>query len=104
MHTVTLRPHVLLVLFIVAAIGATDAVVASTWDLAVLFLVISAIALVTLLRSWTGRRSVPVRSDLARWLHVRADEGGERVDDLVDRAIAAHRAGISFDGDPEARQ
>ena len=63
MRTVTLRPHLLVVLVMVAAIGATDAAIASTWDLAVLFSGISATALVTLLRpGQMARRALPSRT------------------------------------------
>ena len=102
MHTVTASRFALLMIAAVAAVGAIDAAIASTWDLVVLFAVISIAALGIVVHGLSRRRAVAVRADLARWLAVRASDGGERVDDVVDRAIAAYRAGISVEAGREA--
>ena len=102
MQTVTAPRFVLLVIAIVAAVGVIDAAIASTWDLVVLFAVISLTGVGVVIHGLSGRRAVAVRADLARWMAVRASEGGERIDDVVDRAVSAYRAGIVAEADREA--
>jgi hypothetical protein len=100
MTGVTSRVLTLLIV-VVALIGLIDAAVASTWDLLAVFAAILVLGALALGRSWSRRPSVAVRGDLVRWMASRAADGGERIEDVVDRAISAFRAGLVTDADDD---
>lgn len=92
---------VLVAATVVAALGIVDAAASGEWDLMILFTALALLQLVFLLRLSLGRVAVPVRADLVRWLRDRADQEGDHVELLADRAIAAWRAdlvGTAVDG------
>ena len=80
-----------------AAVGLVDAATARTADLVAVFAVILVLALATVVRFGQDRTAVPLRGDLARWAAIRAAESGEDVARVVDRAVAAYRAGLTTD-------
>lgn len=79
---------------LVALIGLLDAIDRKQKDLALVFGVLIALGLVLVLQAAVGRRDVPIRSDLVRWLKERADLEGEELGTIADRALAAARAGF----------
>ena len=77
-----------------ALIGLVDAIGRRQADLAIVFGIVLALAVVLLVHSVVGRRDVPVRRDLVRWMADRAATEGEEVGAVADRAISAYRAGF----------
>jgi hypothetical protein len=78
----------------VAGVGVVDASVGQNWDLVAVFALIGVLQLVLLARLSGRRRSVPLRSDLVRWLRDRASAEGESAELLADRAVSAYRADL----------
>lgn len=76
---------------LVVAVGLVDAAVGGDWDLVVVFAIAAALHVALLARTGSGRPSVPVRRDLVVWLRERAALGGEPLDAVVDRALAAYK-------------
>ena len=89
----------LLATAILAAVGLLDAAIGREWDLVVVCALILAVQVALWARLSWGRTSVPVRRDLVHWLRERAVAGGEPVEHVADRAIAAYRAGLVGDND-----
>lgn len=78
-------------LVVAAVVGLLDAAGAGTWDLVVLFAAIAAVGVGLVLRSRPRAARFALRPDLARWVVLRAAEGGEEPGSVVDRAVAALR-------------
>jgi hypothetical protein len=79
----------------VSVVGVVDGIVSRDADVVALFaLSLVGLALVYLRISW-HRPAVPIRADLVRWMEERAVDGGESVDAVADRAIAAYRRGLT---------
>ncbi len=98
--TVQIRIIAWLIL-VIAALGTADALAGGDADLAAVLGLLLALGVVLVARTSGRRRPVAVRSDLVRWMEGRAAVGGERIDDVADRAIGAYRAGIVGDtGEP----
>lgn len=89
-------------LCLTALVGMEDAIGAEQADLAVVFGFALVLSLLLFVRSFTKRRSLTVRVDLARWMAERAAIGGEGIDAVADRVISAYRAGFVGDRGPEA--
>jgi hypothetical protein len=86
---------VLVLIAAVTVVGVIDGVVSGDADVVALFaLVLLGLAIIWARISW-HRPAVPVRSDLVTWMEERAIEGGESVDSVVDRAVAAYRSGLT---------
>jgi len=79
----------------IAVVGLVDAAVAAAWDLVVLIGMILGLHVVLWIQLSWGRPAVPLRADLVRWLGDRAVAGGEPVERVADRAVAAYRVGLS---------
>lgn len=79
---------------VVAATGAVATALDGVWDLFVLFVVLTVAQVLLLVLFFGPRRLVTVRSDLGRWLDMRATLTGEPVARLTDRSIASVRAGL----------
>ena len=75
------------------AAGVVASLRADVGHLAVMFVFI---ALVSMLGVWPPkrRRSISVRSDLARWLDEVSSATAEPVEHVADRALSAHRASM----------
>ena len=86
---------------ILATVGILDADISRKWDLVFVLALILAVQVAVWIRLWWGRTSVDIRPDLAHWLHDRAVDGGETVEHVTDRAIAAYRAGLVDDSDDD---
>ncbi len=86
---------------LVALVGLLDAIDRKQKDLALVFGVLILLGAVLVLHSAVGRRDVPIRGDLVRWLRERADLEGEDIGSIADRALAAARTGFLGD-DAEA--
>jgi len=86
-----------LTVVVVALIGVLDASIGANWDLVVVFAIVAVLAAYGAARSTSRRPTVPIRSDLVAWMGARATSGGERVEDVADRAVALYRAGITGD-------
>jgi hypothetical protein len=82
---------------IVALVGVVDAARGGQPDLAVLFGVLAGLLVALLATSWSRRRPVEVRADLARWVDDRGALTGEPGGRIADRAIAEHRARLELD-------
>lgn len=80
----------------IAVIGVIDAAVGGSWDLAVLFGLLFATFAALTVRTVGNRRWLRLRGDLAQWIDGRAAEAGETAEDVVDRAVAAYRGGLSI--------
>jgi hypothetical protein len=78
-----------------AIVGTVAAGAANDWDLAVLFAVLGAIDAGLLYTLSGPRRLFMVRADLARWIEQRAATSGEPVGHVLDRCVAAYRAGMT---------
>ena len=76
---------------LVVTLGIVDAAIGSDWDLFALLLIAGALHVTLILRLQSKRPGVPVRRDLVAWLSDRAALGGEPLDAVVDRALAAYR-------------
>jgi hypothetical protein len=77
---------------VAAAIGGLDAVASQAWDLAVLFLVLTAVHVALAIRFHLRRPPIPLRADLVGWLRERAVATGEPIEVLADRCVATYRA------------
>lgn len=82
---------------IVALVGLVDASRGGQPDLAVLFGVLAGSLAALLATSWSRRRPIEVRADLARWVDDRGALTGEPGGRIADRAIAEHRARLELD-------
>jgi hypothetical protein len=82
-------------------IGAIDAALDSAWDQVALFLGAASMVALALLRQQPHRRAMTLRSDLFAWLLERSRLTGEPVEVMADRAVAAHRAGLTGPQDGE---
>jgi hypothetical protein len=82
----------------VAVVGLLDAVFIEEHDFAVLFAADGLLVTGVVVLWATGRRSVGVERDLARWLQARAELTGEHVDRIADRALDRYRRDL--DGRP----
>lgn len=71
--------------------GIVDAIVSGEWDLFAVFVLAFALVGFLLLRGARGRRTVTLRSDLARWASDHAYRTGETAETTLDRAVAGHR-------------
>ena len=94
-----MRP-LLTVAMALCLIGAIDSALDGAWDQVVLFVARCCCIAVA---SGAGTRSDgPSRcaSDLSDWLRSRSELTGEPVETLADRAVAAHRAGLTGLEDP----
>jgi hypothetical protein len=80
---------------VASAVGLADAIAGRVWDHTVLHAAVLAVGLVLLGRTAIGRRLVPLRADLHRWLNRYAADGGEEVEQVLDRALSAYRDGLS---------
>ena len=78
----------------VAAVGAVDAARGRNGDLFVVFLIVTILQLVLLIRLQTGRREVTLRADLAAWVDDRAALTGEPAEQVVDQCVADQRAAL----------
>jgi hypothetical protein len=86
-----------ILLVLVGGVGLVDSAAGAQRDSAVLFALVALFGGILCIR--TGRRRrVTLRSDLARWVTLRANVGGEPVSRVVDRAVSAYRAQLV--GDP----
>ena len=85
---------VLVIMAVVAAVGAVDAAAGGSWDLVAIFGFLLVATLVLLVRTTVKRPLVPIRADLYRWLARRAAVSGERTEHLADRAISTYRSGL----------
>jgi uncharacterized protein (DUF2336 family) len=84
-----------------AVVGLVDAIGRRQADLAIVFTIIVVLGVLVLVHSMVGRRDVPVRRDLVRWMADRAAREGEEVEAVADRAIAAYRAGFVGASEPD---
>ncbi len=79
----------------VTVVGIVDGIVSGDADVVALFaLALLGWAVIFVRISW-HRPTVPIRADLVRWLEERAIDGGESIDAVADRAIAAYRRGLT---------
>ena len=69
----------LMVLIVIAIVGAVDAGGSDEWDLVVIFGALLIGLVFLLARTALSRPLVPIRGDLVRWLAARANVNGERV-------------------------
>jgi hypothetical protein len=79
----------------IAIVGIVDASIGGSSDLVVLFALLFVLSAALTTRVLGNRRWFRLRGDLAQWLEARAAESGETAENLVDRAVAAYRAGLS---------
>ena len=90
---------VLLLVAAVSVVGIVDGIVGGDADVVIMFaLTLLGWAVVFLRISW-HRPAVPIRADLVRWMESRAVEGGEPIDAVADRAVAAYRRGLTSEPD-----
>jgi len=82
-------------ILLAALVGTVDAAIGRSWDLVVVQGSIIVLAALLGLGAITGRTGLTLRRDLARWLTEIAADGAERPDDVLDRAVAAYRAGLT---------
>jgi hypothetical protein len=92
----------LMVLIVIAIVGAVDAGGSDEWDLVVIFGALLIGLVFLLARTALSRPLVPIRGDLVRWLAARANVNGERVGHVADRAVAAYRDGLTDGRDTRA--
>lgn len=95
MMTTTRERALLVTVTLLSSIAAVDAAVGGAWDLVVLCAAVAGLVAVLLAAGVSGRTAVRLRPDLVRWLQRTAAAGGERPCDVADRAVAAHRAGLT---------
>lgn len=81
----------LLAVALVALAGVFDAIIIRQYELILLFAVILGMAFVLLARSFSKRRALRVRADLAKWLIRRSNLTGESAEQIADRALATYR-------------
>ncbi|NIR39120.1 MAG: hypothetical protein GWN79_17560 [Actinobacteria bacterium] len=86
---------------VLAVVGVIDSAVDDDFDSLAVFAMVILLSLGLVARMTWGRPGVPVRADLARWLHQRATDGGESIGQVADRALSAYRAELLDTGDPD---
>jgi hypothetical protein len=79
----------------VSVVGIIDGIVGGDVDVVLMFSLTLLGWIVVVLRISWHRPAVPIRADLVRWMESRAVEGGESIDAVADRAIAAYRQGLT---------
>ena len=85
---------------VLCLVGTVDAALDEAWDHVAMFgATMILIAAAGALRR-PHRRTLTLRADLAPWLRTRSELTGEPVEVLADRAVAAHRAGLTGRDDP----
>ena len=97
--TAGMRP-LLIVAMVLCLIGSIDAALDRAWDQVVLSVAATLCIAVALAVRHPHRRALTLRVDLANWLRSRSELTGEPVETLADRAVAAHRAGLTGQEDP----
>lgn len=95
MAPTALNRLVLVMTSLVLIAGVVDGIISHEWDLLAVFVAALALQLLLLARLSSRRPAVPIRGDLVAWLRQQAALGGEPMEAVADRAIAAHRAGFS---------
>ena len=95
MAPTALNRLVLVMTSLVLTVGVVDGIISQEWDLLAVFVAALALQLLLLARLSGRRPAVPIRGDLVAWLRQQAALGGEPMEAVADRAIAAHRAGFS---------
>lgn len=86
---------VLALALLVTSVGLFEAALGDNWDLFVVLAVAVGLQLALFTGWWAGRRSVDLRADLAAWLDEQAMATGEPAERLLDRSVAAYRAGLA---------
>jgi hypothetical protein len=81
-------------------IGAVDSTLDQAWDQLVLFVATALLIAAAVVVRHPKRRALTLREDLVDWLRSRSELTGEPVETLADRAVAAHRAGLTGLEDP----
>lgn len=81
-------------------VGAVDSVLDAAWDHAALFAATMILIAAAVALRRPDRKTLTLRADLATWLQTRSELTGEPVEVLADRAVAAHRAGLTGQDDP----
>lgn len=89
---------VLLLAVLVCLAGMVETVTDRNWDLAAVLGVVVALQVAALVGLRVGRRPTSLRTDLDTWVHEHAVATGEAAPRLVDRCVAAYRAGLGTDG------
>jgi hypothetical protein len=90
------RNALLLSLALVAtAVGLVDAVIGGQADFVVVFVLAGLLQAAVLVGLRSGPRPVLLRADLAAWVYEHTAATGEPADRLVDRCVAAYRAGLT---------
>lgn len=82
---------------LVTSVGIVDAAIGGQRDLIVVFGVVAVLQLVALVGLWAGPQPVNLRADLAAWADQRAAATGEPTERIIDRCVAAYRAGLTTD-------
>lgn len=96
--TPSIQTRVLLLLSsAVAIVGVVDGLVDGDRDVVAMFVIVGLVLATLLWRVSWRRPAIPMRADLVKWMERRAVEGGESVEAVADRAVAAYRAGLSVD-------
>ncbi len=94
-----MRP-LLTVAMALCVIGAIDSALDGAWDQVVLFAATLLLIAAAVVARHPKRRALTLREDLSDWLRSRSELTGEPVEVLADRAVAAHRAGLTGLEDP----
>jgi hypothetical protein len=93
-----LTPRALLSLALLCTgVGIVDAAVSREWDLLVIFAATAVLLGASWLRQRIHRVTVTLRPDLAQWIERRSETLGEPFDDVLDRAVATFKHGITPD-------
>ena len=79
---------------LVASVGALDAARGGHWDQFLLLVVLALLAIVGLVLHATAAQSVEPRADLMAWVNEHAALTDDEPRLVVDRALAAYRAGL----------
>ncbi len=79
------------------AVGGVDALTDRQFDSVAIFAMAATGVIIVMVRVVFLRPVVRIRPDHVVWLHERAVDGEESVAAVVDRAIGAHRAGLTGD-------
>ncbi len=82
---------------LLALVGAFDAARGGHWDQFAILLAIAALSWVGLSVRVPARRTVAPRADLLRWVREHAATTDDEPNRVVDRALAAYRAGLMPD-------
>lgn len=94
MPPTSLNKLILTLAVLVSVVGAVDATIGESYDLAVVFGLGAILQLGLLLRLQAHRPAVPLRADLVAWLRDRAAVEGEPMGVVADRCVAACRADL----------